>query len=427
MSVALLIGRAQREITPTDAFRPQWLDGFGNRDRPAEGSYLPLSVRALGFQQGGSRALLISAEVCALSLEQARRIKLRLAMATGLPPSAIMLTATHTHCAPRVGGLVMPGEADSEYRAWFEDQVVAVGEGALAETRPAMARVSIAQGTLGINRRGFEGGRMTMRSNSAGRTDPLVRTLWLDDADGDNLASLTTYACHPTSRGGYLMGGDYPGFLLRELDRKTGGLSLFALGCAGDQRPNFNTPEGRFRQAEPAEVEAAGVELAAAVLAGRVQASEVPAAPLQTAGCWVPLPLRPPSEERELTEIAANDPAPLKRDWARLMLSRREQAPLPRHADFEVQALHLGPGLTLIFWAGEMVVDYALWLAEATGSGTVFPIGYSNGSVGYVPSRRIYPEGGYEVDGSYYYYGQPAPFERRAEDVVRLATGAVLQ
>ena len=35
-------------------------------------------------------------------------------------------------------------------------------------------------------------------------------------------------------------------------------------------------------------------------------------------------------------------------------------------------------------------------------------------SVGYVPSRRIYPEGGYEVDGAYHYYGQPGPFTPEA-------------
>ena len=43
---------------------------------------------------------------------------------------------------------------------------------------------------------------------------------------------------------------------------------------------------------------------------------------------------------------------------------------------------------------------------------------YSNGMVGYVPSRSIYPQGGYEVLGSYQFYLQPAPFTPDVEDVI---------
>ena len=254
-----------------------------------------------------------------------------------------------------------------------------------------------------------------------------MHTLWFDAPSGENLASLTTYACHSTSRGGYRIGGDYPGFLMRDLDEALGGMSAFVLGCAGDQRPCFTNAEGRFRQAEESEVEEAGAKLAADVLTARETAVEVPPGPLRVSRALVPLPLLPVPSADELRRVAAEDAAPLKRAWAEGQLSTLEQSPLPTHADFEVQAVHLGPRLALVFWAGEMVVDYALWLKEIAGSRAVFPMGYSNGSVGYVPSRRIYPEGGYEVDGSYFYYGQPAPFAVEVEDHVRAATRAVLQ
>ena len=43
---------------------------------------------------------------------------------------------------------------------------------------------------------------------------------------------------------------------------------------------------------------------------------------------------------------------------------------------------------------------------------------YSNGLIGYVPNESTYDKGGYEVEGSHYYFLRPAPFTRDVDRVV---------
>jgi hypothetical protein len=43
---------------------------------------------------------------------------------------------------------------------------------------------------------------------------------------------------------------------------------------------------------------------------------------------------------------------------------------------------------------------------------------YSNDVSFYVASRRMIPEGGYEVDRSMIFYGQPGPFAAGTEDQI---------
>ena len=119
-------------------------------------------------------------------------------------------------------------------RAATEDDCVAAAIGAVKDLTPV--QVTASQGTddhLGVNRRVVTDSGTTMLPNREGPHDRDVDTLWFsraDDSGGSLLASLTVIACHPTSRGGSLIGGDYPGFLMREVERQTGGIALFLLG-----------------------------------------------------------------------------------------------------------------------------------------------------------------------------------------------------
>ena len=45
-------------------------------------------------------------------------------------------------------------------------------------------------------------------------------------------------------------------------------------------------------------------------------------------------------------------------------------------------------------------------------------VGYANGLIGYVPGKKTYALGGYEVASSYHLFLRPAPFTEEAEDLV---------
>jgi len=352
---------------------------------------------------------------------QAARIKRAISRATDVPERAIVLAATHTHCGPRVAEMAMPGEIDPTYRARFERTLVDVARAAIAAAREARFRQATTDWDLAINRRTPTPSGMVMRPNPDAPCDRTVTTLWLETQDGTPIASLTTYACHPTSRGGSLIGGDYPGVTMAALERDCGGVHLFALGCAGDIRPNFVTDEGGFRPATVEEVFARGEELAQRVRAARDRATEVGPLSLRAERAWAALPFAALPTRERLLAVAQEDRSPLRRLWAERMLGLPA---LPASAVAELQAMRLAHEVALVCYAGEVVVDYAIWVKRRWPA--CVPIAYCNGSVGYVPSARIYPEGGYEVDGAYPYYLQPAPFAPAVEAILREATGVLL-
>jgi hypothetical protein len=67
-------------------------------------------------------------------------------------------------------------------------------------------------------------------------------------------------------------------------------------------------------------------------------------------------------------------------------------------------------------------VDYALRFKRAYGPGT-WVCGYADDMLAYIPSRRVWDEGGYEGDSNLFEYGRPA--FRWAPDIEERIAGAV--
>lgn len=63
--------------------------------------------------------------------------------------------------------------------------------------------------------------------------------------------------------------------------------------------------------------------------------------------------------------------------------------------------------MLMIGTGGETVVDYALRFKKEFGAGT-WVCGYTDDMIAYIPSRRVWEEGGYEGGSSLYEYGRPA-------------------
>ena len=82
-----------------------------------------------------------------------------------------------------------------------------------------------------------------------------------------------------------------------------------------------------------------------------------------------------------------------------------------------VQAWRLGDQVTWVALGGEVVVDYALRLKkELKGPRAVWVTAYANDVMGYVGSRRVLKEGGYEADSSTIYYGLPTRWAAAVEE-----------
>ena len=89
--------------------------------------------------------------------------------------------------------------------------------------------------------------------------------------------------------------------------------------------------------------------------------------------------------------------------WAEAYL-RTARNRRPRPEAFEIQAMRIGEA-ALVAYPGEMFVDYQLEMDQASPFRKTFTLAYSNGCIGYVPTAKAFPEGGYEVDHAFRYYG----------------------
>lgn len=68
---------------------------------------------------------------------------------------------------------------------------------------------------------------------------------------------------------------------------------------------------------------------------------------------------------------------------------------------------------------GEVVVDYSLRLKKELAGPAVWVAGYSNDVMGYIPSRRVLEEGGYEAGGAMLYSPtHPGPWAPALEEQI---------
>lgn len=90
------------------------------------------------------------------------------------------------------------------------------------------------------------------------------------------------------------------------------------------------------------------------------------------------------------------------------MLSKLKQGEVfsPNYP-YPIHAWQLGDDMLVIGMGAETVVDYALRFKKEFGQGT-WVCGYTDDMIAYIPSRRVWGEGGYEGGSNLYEYGRPA-------------------
>ncbi|MCC6492187.1 MAG: neutral/alkaline non-lysosomal ceramidase N-terminal domain-containing protein [Pirellulales bacterium] len=443
-------GLARVNITPTE---PMWLSGYASRNRPAEGKIHDLWTKALVLQDAeGRRVALITLDLVGIDRQLSQAVCRRLEEQYGLSRDAVALCTSHTHSGPVVRGNLAPiydldprGQALVEsYTDRLADDIVQVVGVALKRLQPAALAAGEGRATFAVNRRNNPEAEVPQRRREdrlAGPFDHAVPVLAVRDLENRLLAVVAGYACHATVLDGYQWCGDWPGAAQLELEqRHPGSTALYWAGCGGDQNP--------LPRRTVALMEEYGRQFADAV-------DEVLARPMQSIGAGlvmryseIDLPLAEPPSRDELARHASG--AGYQANYARLMLAQWDRdGALPRSYPYPIQRWRLGGAVDWIFLGGEVVVDYALRLKsqasagrespppEATGdrpvandspasaplaapgaASSVWVASYSNDVMGYIPSRRVLAEGGYEGGESRFAYGLPAVWGEETERLI---------
>jgi neutral ceramidase len=439
---ALRAGVAGATITPD---RPLYLEGYGGRTGPATGTLDPLEARAIVFEDGGTRAGIVTVDLCGLTATSVQRIRDVAEAACGIPQENVLVTYSHTHSAP-LATPYLGAPVDADYLAGLEDTLGRLVAEAARQTRPATLAAGVGAMDFNVNRRLRTPNGVMLRPNPHGPVDRRVPVLRLDPADApvppgtlggralpqsDPIAVLFGYVCHPTVKGAdnHRYSGDYPGVARRFVERayrsdavEAASLAFFLPGCFGDVRPHLVNAEGRFRPGTDHELLALGRQLGGEAVRVAESLAGEPVASIGIARRAVRLPYARVADAAEL-RAALTGP---RRYWAEALLDRIErEGKLPEAETSEVQVLRLGRHWT-VATPGETVLEIGLaierglaelGLARPERGDLVVTVGYANDYVAYLCSASLLTEGGYEPD-SWFEYLRCGPFAPEIESVL---------
>jgi len=415
-------GAASLKITPETMM---WMAGYAARTKPAEGVELDLYAKALVVEdQAGAKWGLVTLDLIGVP----RNVRLYVAEHAkerfGIPPERLVLNASHTHSGPelrtdRTHGTDDPAkhsEAAAAYTSALQDSLVRLLGEANSRLEAATLEYGHARCGFGMNRRTPNGkGGYDNFPNPDGPVDQAVPVLRVArpgaGAEVKELALVFGYSCHCTTLGHQKFSGDYAGYAQQYLqEAHPGVVALFMNGCSGDQNP-YPRRTVELAQAHGRSL-ATAVEAALTTrlrpLHGKIRAGyrEIPLA-------YDTLPTR-----EQLLEQSKSSQKLEAEHAGRVLARLNEQGTLPANYPYPVQVVRLGDQLTWITLGGEVVVDYSLRLKKEIADPIVWVSGYSNDVMTYIPSYRVWREGGYEGGEAMKWGAHPTRWSERVEDQI---------
>ncbi len=102
--------------------------------------------------------------------------------------------------------------------------------------------------------------------------------------------------------------------------------------------------------------------------------------------------------------------------WAGRMLKLQTSGNLPKTYPYPMQCWRVG-NLTWLTMGGEVVIDFSIKFKKQHGA-RLWVTSYCNDVMAYIPSLRVWNEGGYEGGGAMLYYGLPSRWDSTVEQQV---------
>ena len=416
------VGAAKIDITPSYPIR---LTGYGNRTKESEGIEEPIWAKAIaiGAESGDGPVVLITVENCGVPDAMVGEVAAQLLASHKIPRERIVVSSSHSHSAPWVNGFapfIFGADTPPSHQAHIDEygkdlaaKMVQVAQKAINDSQPAKLGWATGKVDFAMNRRAMKAGiYQGFGVQADGPVDHRLPILAARGKEGNLIAVVANYACHCTTVTGDFnqISGDWVGHAMKQIESDHPGcISLITIGCGADANPE---PRGKVEQcrdhgrklAEEVKHLLAGklIPLSSKIIA-KQQRIDLPFADLPTRAEW---------EAKAKEQGAAGY-------HARQFLAKLDRGEkLPTSLPYVMSTWSFGKDLAMVFFAGEVVVDYSIAIGDQFKKDKIWITAYANDVPCYIASRRILREGGYEADQSMVYYARPTRLAGEVEDLI---------
>lgn len=378
------------------------VSGEGDLYYGAQTTMNNLSARAVAIKRAEKTVVLVGVDVCGINYSLTQEVKAAILKSKGIPASAILINASHTHFAPVTQAWTTWGEfyhvPDSAYlNNIVKKRMIQVIEQAVDAVSPSDIYIGRGDTHIGHNRRANQ--------NPEKPYDTTLDVIKILDLNKKTSTVLFSAGCHPVSKNedleSFTISANYPA-ISRTLveDKMDVKQAMFLQGCAGDINP----------------VSLSYVETGTALAQDVVKVLKSPMQKLSGNISFfldsMSIPVKPMSvkEVQEFKEKntvpAGNVDAEKNVRWANLMLDRYAKGTVKNTLPEYIQTINIGKW-KYIGLSREAVTEYGPAIRKIWPGQAITVSGYCNDVSSYLPIGWHIKTGVYEGNGSFFWYGQP--------------------
>jgi hypothetical protein len=419
-------------------------DSYGIR--VSEGVHDDLYIKTLVFEHGGEKVAFITLDVISLPHLLVMKSRQLIFQQTGIAVNNIILNATHAHAGPQMNPLfwdVLGGSAklkSQEYTHNLPELIAVSVKSAVSKIQPVRVSVgSVQENTISFNRRYLmkDGGFRTNPGKlnpdvvrPAGPIDPALSIVYFESLDKKPVAILVNFALHVAIVGGNRFSSDFPG-VMSELIGKIKGeefVTIFTNGTSGNiNHVDVSNPDQLSGFDESRRI---GTILAGRVLSALPSLRSIPIQSLKAKTQAINLPVFRSVEQseaewaRDVISKFGKSGGPGFTDvvsaWRMLDLVKYQGGLESRHKstttvpltedgtalETEVSVIAFGDQMALVGFPGDAFVELGLGIKlNSPFPFTIVSEQSGNGTISYMPNKKAFPEGQYEVNSVRYSSG----------------------
>ncbi len=436
----------KEDITP---HIPVYLCGFAARvDRRSEGVHDALFASVVILQKNKT-VIIITLDLIGGDRSFAWGIKKTINERFGISEDEIIINFSHTHSAVAVTGddesrrdksysfnvyKSLPGvendfTEDIKYYNIVKTKIINMIDIGLNNLIDGDAYVLRGRSDFGVSRRyPSENDVLWKPYFNEDCMDPDLYLIKLVDNNGRLHGLLYNYACHATAMNSsnYLISADYPGVVRKVLEKQNPGMvAVFLQGCGADIKPVVSAQDGEFKHCTFEELEESGAAFAAEIQNLLEKSEGVDAklswrkinVNLQTKSADIKLYSEIWSAQR--WKAIADDPdmPEYMKPYIKKKVAQINEGNANNYIPYNISYLRLDDKTGIIALENEVVSDIGKDIKKIFDDESIIVLGYSNSVGGYIPTKKVISDGGYE-SLSFMGMGLPGQFVDEIEDII---------